>query len=150
MFWIVLGIAAAVILLAVAASLFMRFRETRSDEKEPGPATISQVSAQQQYVVRGPDGEERRFSSLDEMPEELRAAVEKADVHSVQRRSVVVRDGRREEYDSLEAVPEDVRSQLAGLSSGEPKSGITIEVDGVEQHFASREEVPEHLRRYLR
>jgi len=111
MLWIVLAIVAAIILLAFLAS-FLRFRAPRGDDPPRRPAAAQEVSAQQQFVVRGPDGEERRFSSLDEMPAELRAEVEKADPRKVRRRIVVMRDGHREEYDRLDDVPEDLRKYL--------------------------------------
>ena len=111
MLWIVLGIVAAVVLLAFLAS-FVRFRAAPGHDRPQRPAAVQEVSAQQQVVVRGPDGEERRFSSLDEMPAELRAAVEKADPRKVKRRIVVMRDGHREEYESLDAVPEELRKYL--------------------------------------
>ena len=111
MLWIVLAIVAALVLLAFLASL-VRFRAPGGDSPPQRPAAKQQVSAQQQFVVRGPDGVERRYSSLDEMPAELRAAIAQADPRKVQRRIVVMRDGRREEYDSLDDVPEDLRKYL--------------------------------------
>ena len=119
MIWIALAAFAALFLLGALASR-LRFRMKHEGDAPQG-AAATEVSARQEFVVRGPEGEERRFPSLDAMPEALRAEIARSQSQPIQTRIIVMRDGRREEYDSLESVPEDLRAKLAGPSDEPPK-----------------------------
>ena len=66
----------------------------------------------QEFIIKHND-EYLVFKSLDDMPEELRAEIEKIDVEeSFSHSYSVIIDGERKTYNSLEDMPEDVRSAI--------------------------------------
>jgi hypothetical protein len=101
--------------------------------------------------VKTPDGQERTYRSLDEMPAELRAKIEQARREGpTQTRTYmrVTRDGETREYMSERELPPQLRERLENIRAGE--QGITIEVDGETHHYDSPDDVPPHLRKFLR
>ena len=66
----------------------------------------------QEYIIKHND-EYLVFKSLDDMPEDLRAEIEKIDgEESFSQSYNVIIDGERKTYNSLDDVPEDVRSAI--------------------------------------
>jgi hypothetical protein len=67
----------------------------------------------QEYIIKHND-EYLVFKSLEEMPEDLRAEIEKIDVEdSFSHSCSVIIDGERKTYNSLDDVPEDIRNAIA-------------------------------------
>ena len=148
--WIIIAAGSALILMLLFAR-FVRFRVNSGDASPSGQVRVSRLSAKKEFVVRGPDGREQRFSSLDEMPLEMRAAIERAEAGKpAATRIVVEKDGVRQEYESFDDAPPDVRERFNAVSRELPKGGIVIEMDGHTHYFASEKDIPDKFRKFLR
>lgn len=67
----------------------------------------------QEYIIKHND-EYLVFKSLDDMPEDLRAELEKIDVEdSFSHSYSVIIDGERKTYNSLDDMPEDIRNAIS-------------------------------------
>lgn len=122
-------------------------------EAVPGGRTVrvNRLQQNRSVTVKTPDGQERTYRSLDEMPAELRAKIEQARREGpTQTRTYmrVTRDGETREYMSERELPPQLRERLENIRAGE--QGITIEVDGETHHYDSPDDVPPHLRKFLR
>lgn len=150
MLWIVIGVAAGLALLVLVARS-LRFQEhSPSRPRDDGDAIrVNHVTTKRRIVLKGPDGKEREFESLDEVPLEFRHEIEEAMASGRGRtRVVLVKDGQRREYDSLDDVPEAEREHLRRLRT-EHRAGVTIDVNGERHYFESAEDVPEELRKFV-
>lgn len=149
MIWAILIIIFAIV-IGELISLILRGRifGTRKGEK-------IEIIEKKNYAKTIPfDGTKK---SLDELPPELRAQVEKMLAAGVKKseKIVIERDGRRYEYSSLEEVPPEMRSALESMreegAEGEaPAHKIIIKKDGQTYEYNSIDEVPPELRIFLK
>jgi|GEM_PF-4076890 len=150
---VVLAVVGIVLLYVIVRRRGTRARGGSGHEPVPGGRTVRVSSLQQNksVTVKTPDGQERTYRSLDEMPAELRAKIEQARREGpMQTRTYmrVSRNGETREYTSERDLPPGLRQRLESIRAGE--QGITIEVDGETRHYDSPDDVPPHLRKFLR
>ena len=149
---VVLAVAAVAVLYALVRVLGTRVRsESGRDDVRGGRrrVRVSTVQRKGSMTVRTPDGQERTYGSLDEMPAELRSRIEEARRHGpTQTRIRVMRNGQTREYTSERDLPPDLRQRLDNIRAG--GDGITIEVDGEIHRYDSPDDVPPHLRKFIR
>lgn len=112
--------------LAIAAVVVFRFRGASVDgfgisgdlTDEMGDVPVrrqTSVRHDSRYVFEV-DGERREYDSLDDVPEELRAMLEKARGPGGRQQKIVINiNGEERTYDSLDDVPEEHRAMLKRL-----------------------------------
>ena len=150
MLWIVIGVLACVILLVLALR-FINFEVRHTDPPRDVDVRVSHVSGQSSFVVKGPEGHEMRYKSLDEMPPQVRNAIEKAVLEGRQARTrvLITEDGKRREYQKIEDAPPEVQERIRQLAEDADHEGVVIEVNGQTHYFASADDVPPNLRKFL-
>lgn len=145
--WIAVTLAGLALLLLIARAL--RFEERGTSRPAGNTVHVHHVTTKRRIMLKGPDGVEREFESLDDVPVEFRRKIQDAmasgEGHT---RVVLVQDGERQEFDSLEAVPAADRERIRHLTS-QQAAGIMIEVNGERHHFASPDDVPAELRKFV-
>jgi len=134
--------------LLVYVARFLRFEERGAEGTRDAGVRVSRVRTQQEIVVRTPDGQECRYTSVEDMPPELRAVIETARKQA-RGRIVLNEDGVRHEYGKLDEAPPETRQRIRALQDAPSREGILIEVDGETHCFASAQDVPPRLRRFL-
>lgn len=145
--WIAVPVAGMALLLLIARTL--RFEERDASQPLDDTIHMHHVTTKRRIMLKGPDGVEREFESLDDVPIEFRRKIQDAMASGEGcTRVVLVKNGERQEFDSIEAVPTADRERIRHLTAKQ-SAGVMIEVNGERHHFESPDDVPEELRKFV-
>ena len=148
MIWIVAAVMAGLALLLLIARN-LHFEERYPSSPVGDHVDVHHIQTRRHITLRGPDGEERRFKSLEDVPPEMRDEIRRAiETGEARTRVVVMENGTRHEYDSVEEMPPEARERMHTIRHAPPE-GIMIEVNGERHFYESRDAVPQEMRRFL-